>query len=64
MNVLVHALAPLAVIVCATVMACLHVIDSAAAIALIGAATGVAVPAVARAHSREVPTTPRVPPAG
>ncbi len=62
MGPLVHALTPLAVIICATVLAALHVIDSATAVAMIGVAGGVSVPLVSRAHSRETSSGPPPPP--
>lgn len=62
MGTLIHALTPVCVIVCATVLAALGKIDGASAIAMISAAGAIAVPAVARAHSRETSTTAPPPP--
>jgi hypothetical protein len=53
-NVALHALAPVTLIVCATVLAALHVIDPAAWLAVAGASGAAAVPIVARAHAREL----------
>jgi antitoxin component of MazEF toxin-antitoxin module len=52
-TVWVHAVNPLAVIICATVLGALHILDGPAVVALIGGAAAVSVPVVARAHSRE-----------
>ena len=62
MGPLVHALTPLCVIICSTVLAALHVIDSTTAVIMISAAGGVSVPLVSRAHSRETSTGAPPPP--
>lgn len=47
-----HAILPAAVVVCVTVMACLHVVDSTTALAFIGAASGYGALAVGAAKPR------------
>jgi hypothetical protein len=46
MGAIVHALLPIAVVVCATVLGALHVIDSTTCVTLIGAAAGIGAVAV------------------